>query len=79
MAERPLKLKTQAKAVPEEDLSNIFTPFYRVDPSRQGEEGESGLGLSIFKAIVLAHDGSVGVKSELGKGTIFSATFPGKD
>ena len=73
-----VEVEDTGEGIPEEDLPNIFNRFYRVDPSRQGEEGESGLGLSIVKAIVMAHDGSISVKSELGKGTIFSVTFPGQ-
>lgn len=74
-----IEVEDTGEGIPEENLPNIFNCFYRVDPSHQGEEGETGLGLSIVKAIARAHDGSVCDESELGKGTIFSATFPGLD
>lgn len=56
-----------------EDLHHIFKRFYRsrFSKDRQG----IGLGLPLAKAIVEAHDGSVEVDSELGKGTIFTMNF----
>ncbi len=52
-----------------EDAQRIFDRFYRADASRNTATGNSGLGLSIVKAIVEAHGGSVGVESAPGQGT----------
>jgi two-component system sensor histidine kinase BaeS len=52
-----------------EDAPRIFDRFYRSDASRNTATGNSGLGLSIVKAIVEAHGGTVGVESALGQGT----------
>ena len=71
-----IEVEDSGEGIPEEDLPNIFHRFYRGDLSRQGYENESGLGLSIVKAIVEAHGGSVRVESVLGKGTTFSITLP---
>jgi two-component system, OmpR family, sensor histidine kinase BaeS len=45
--------------VPDEHLLHLFTPFYRLEPSRSREMGGSGLGLAVVQAIVQAHGGSV--------------------
>lgn len=58
------------------DLPHIFDRFYRVDPSRHSENGESGLGLAIVRSIVEAHGGSITVQSTMGKGSVFRIVLP---
>jgi len=53
-----------------EDLPHIFERFYR------GSQGGTGLGLAISKLILDAHQGSVGVSSETGKGATFRIFLP---
>jgi signal transduction histidine kinase len=64
------------EGIPAEDLPNMFERFYRVNKSRARADGGSGLGLTITKRIVEAHGGTVGVQSELGKGSTFTFTLP---
>jgi signal transduction histidine kinase len=64
------------EGIPTEDLPSIFERFYRVDKSRARATGGSGLGLTITKRLVEAHDGKIEVQSELGKGSCFSFTLP---
>ncbi len=58
------------------EQKHIFDRFYRVNSDRARLSGGSGLGLAIAKAITLAHQGSLTVRSELGKGTIFTLQLP---
>ncbi len=70
-------IKDEGIGIPEESLKNIFERFYREDSSRTRGEGFSlGLGLSIVKAVVEAHNGKIEVTSEKGKGSAFTIFLP---
>ena len=53
-------------------LNRVFERFYRVEKSRNRDQGGSGLGLSIVKHILEAHNQEISVKSKVGKGSEFS-------
>lgn len=57
------------------DIQRVFERFYRVDKSRSREQGGSGLGLSIVKHIIEAHEQSINVRSAIGIGTTFAFTL----
>lgn len=62
--------------IPEDHLEYVFDRFYRVDKSRSRKKGGgSGLGLSIVKHIVEAHNQSVNVRSSAGMGSTFGFTL----
>jgi two-component system phosphate regulon sensor histidine kinase PhoR len=61
--------------IEEKHLKHLFDRFYRVDKSRSRESGGSGLGLSIVKHILEAHNQSVNVRSTTGKGSTFGFTL----
>jgi len=62
--------------IPERDLPHIFTQFYRADNAKEFTSSGTGLGMSITKAIVEQHGGSISVSSEEGKGTTFTVKLP---
>ncbi|SFT68117.1 two-component system, OmpR family, phosphate regulon sensor histidine kinase PhoR [Lishizhenia tianjinensis] len=61
--------------IEEEKLPRIFERFYRVEQSRNRNEGGSGLGLSIVKHIIESHNQSINVRSTKGLGSTFSFTL----
>lgn len=61
--------------IEEKHLNHLFDRFYRVDKSRSRESGGSGLGLSIVKHILEAHNQSVNVRSTPGQGSTFGFTL----
>lgn len=68
-----LKVADTGEGISERDLGNIFDRFYQVD--RIHPKG-SGIGLSLAKAFVELHGGSISVESEINKGSVFIVTIP---
>ena len=63
--------------IPSENLPSLFQRFYRVPGTEKAAPG-TGLGLSICKRIVEAHQGTIDVQSEVGKGSTFTIHLPVK-
>lgn len=70
-----LTVADTGKGIAPEDAPRVFERFYRADKSRTGA-GNSGLGLSICKAIVEAHGGTIEVASLVGTGSTFTVRLP---
>jgi len=71
-----LEVEDNGIGISQSDLGRIFERFYRVDKARSRQSGGTGLGLAIVKHIVLAHKGSVEVRSRVNQGSVFSVIFP---
>lgn len=67
------KVADTGEGISERDLGNIFDRFYQVDCIHP--KG-SGIGLSLAKAFVELHGGSIAVESTLNKGSVFTVTIP---
>jgi len=78
-AKLELSVTDSGFGVESEALSRLFDRFYQVDASRSRAGGEghgAGLGLAIVKEIVQAHGGKIGVRSQVGHGTMFTIQLP---
>ena len=68
-----IEVEDQGIGIPENQLSQIFEKFYRVD-QKENISG-TGLGLTVVKEIIEAHKGKISVESKLGGGSKFSITL----
>jgi len=64
-------LADDGSGIEESIAKTIFEPFVRSDKSRNSKTGGSGLGLAITSKIIKAHDGSIELETEQGKGSRF--------
>ncbi len=71
-----IHIKDSGIGISKEHLPYIFQRFYRADESRTRATGGAGIGLTISKAIIEAHEGNIKVKSEVNKGTEFIIEIP---
>jgi signal transduction histidine kinase len=78
-SEAIITVRDRGEGIPAHELPNLFEPFYRVDRSRSRDTGGYGLGLSLCKRIMEAHDGSISITSQIGEGTEVSLVFPAID
>ena len=68
-----IAIEDNGKGIPEEELTNIFQPFYRIDNSAASG---FGLGLSLAERIIKLHKGFIDVHSQIDKGTLFAIYIP---
>ncbi|MFV0437157.1 MAG: ATP-binding protein [Desulfopila sp.] len=71
-------VKDSGCGISPEHLPRLFERFYRSDKARSRELGGTGLGLAIVKHIAGAHRGRIDVESQLGEGSEFILTIPGR-
>jgi signal transduction histidine kinase len=71
-----LVIRDTGIGIAKDDLEKVFEPFFQVDNQLSRLRGGTGLGLPLSKRLVELHGGRMQLKSELGVGTVVSATFP---
>ena len=70
-----IRVIDNGEGIEQEHLPRLFERFYRIDKNRSRKKGGSGLGLSIVKHIIEAHQEQIFVESKIGVGTQFSFTL----
>ncbi|MEN8765110.1 MAG: ATP-binding protein [Wenyingzhuangia sp.] len=70
-----IKISDNGEGISEDNLPRLFERFYRVEQSRSRDQGGSGLGLSIVKHIIEAHEQTISVNSTVGEGSTFCFTL----
>jgi signal transduction histidine kinase len=68
-----IEVQDSGKGIPAQDLAHVFDRFFKGSDSRG-----MGLGLSIARMLVEAHEGSIGVESQPGHGTVFTIRIPAR-
>lgn len=71
-----LSVTDRGLGIPDDARARVFTPFFRVDPSRARSSGGVGLGLALARRIVLAHAGAIDFESQPGQGSRFWIDLP---
>ena len=73
-----ISVKDTGRGILEEKLSQLFQRFKQIDPLLNRSHEGSGIGLSLVKALVEMHKGTIEVKSKYGEGTEFIICLPAK-
>ena len=71
-----LIISDSGNGVPEQALTHLFTPFYRVNLARDRNTGGTGLGLAIAKQAIMAHQGKIFAKNKVSKGLSVTIHIP---
>lgn len=71
-----IDIEDNGPGVPQEELENIFNPFYRVDTSREKKTGGFGLGLSIALQAIKLHGGNICAMNKIGGGLLVRIRLP---
>jgi signal transduction histidine kinase len=71
-----IHIDDKGPGVPEQNLEELFTPFFRLETSRNRDTGGTGLGLAVARSIVLAHGGELKLENRKEGGLRASITLP---
>lgn len=72
-----LEVEDTGMGIAPDDQRHVFARFWRGEKSRSRATGGAGIGLAIVRELVRAHDGTVDVNSEVGRGSLFRVILPG--
>ncbi len=71
-----LDVEDQGEGIAPSDIPRVTERFYRAEVKRRKKVFGTGLGLAIVKHVLMRHDGTLSITSQLGKGSCFSCHFP---
>jgi signal transduction histidine kinase len=71
-----ISVEDQGQGIPSDEIPRLFSEFSRTSVKPTGGEKSTGLGLAIVKRLAEAHGGRMSVRSELGKGSVFTFHLP---
>ncbi len=71
-----ISIKDDGEGVPEEELSKLFKPFYRVQEARDRKTGGNGLGLAIAERAITNHHGTIKAENASDGGLLIEITLP---
>jgi signal transduction histidine kinase len=71
-----VRIADRGPGIPPSELEKVFSPFYRLEASRNRATGGSGLGLALVRLIAAAHGGRVSLANRDGGGLLATAQFP---
>jgi len=71
-----IKISDQGPGIPEQELKNVFIPFYRLEKSRNRETGGVGLGLSVAQTLIQTHCGNIQLKNISPTGLCVEVVLP---
>ncbi|HDM10666.1 MAG TPA: hybrid sensor histidine kinase/response regulator [Desulfobacteraceae bacterium] len=71
-----VSIEDNGHGIPSESLDRVFDKFFQVSSIEKGQKYSTGLGLTFCKLAVEAHGGTIGVESEIGKGSTFWFELP---
>ncbi|MEZ6045421.1 MAG: HAMP domain-containing sensor histidine kinase [Planctomycetaceae bacterium] len=71
-----ISVKDSGSGIPADQLQKIFQPFFTTKKADARGQGGTGLGLSMCREVIEAHQGRIRVESKVGEGTTFTLRFP---
>jgi signal transduction histidine kinase len=69
-------IEDQGPGIPEDCLEKVFTPFFRLEASRNRKTGGMGLGMTVARTIIRAHGGDITLENKQEGGLRVSVTLP---
>jgi two-component system, OmpR family, sensor histidine kinase CpxA len=75
-AQAVMTVRDHGPGVPEQEMSNLFRPFYRLDAARERQTGGAGLGLAIAERAVRLHQGTITARNADGGGLVVEIRLP---